>query len=133
MVSLSLNIINFKQVFRVNLEQVISDFTYQNKTNITEEKKNQIEATSSYLQNLYSGMIVLTVILELGSITSLFASARRASIKLHKYMVNNIVNATMQFFDSNFIGNILNRFSKDLSSIDEHLPFVVYQVLRVYL
>lgn len=76
-------------------------------------------------------MIVLTVAFELGSIMSLFAVARRASIKLHKYMIDHIVNATMQFFDTNFIGNILNRFSKDLSAIDEHLPFVIFQVFKV--
>lgn len=98
---------------------------------MTEEEQQSIIYHRDFTQHLFSGMTALTVLFELGRILALFAVARRASIKLHKYMTDHIINATMHFFDTNFIGNILNRFSKDLSAIDEHLPFVIFHVFRV--
>ncbi|RZB38623.1 ABC membrane domain containing protein, partial [Asbolus verrucosus] len=120
-------------IFVVNLEQVIANYSLHNDTNITEEQQEETIYNRNYVLNLYSIMIALTSIFNLARAFALFAAARRASIKLHEYMIKHIVNATMQFFDSNFIGNILNRFSKDLTNIDEHIPFVIYHVFRVFL
>ncbi|EFA04139.1 probable multidrug resistance-associated protein lethal(2)03659 [Tribolium castaneum] len=117
----------------VNLERKISNFTFSNSTNLTEQQKGTIISHRDFTQHLFSAMTALTVAFELGRILALFAVARRASIKLHKYMTDHIIKATMHFFDTNFIGNILNRFSKDLSTIDEHLPFVIFQVFRAFL
>lgn len=45
-----------------------------------------------------------------------------ASRNLHKLAFNGIISTKMRFFDLNPSGRILNRFSKDLGSIDEWLP-----------
>lgn len=46
----------------------------------------------------------------------------RASQNLYNYMFNGIISTTMRFFDINPSGRILNRFSKDIGTIDEWLP-----------
>ena len=46
----------------------------------------------------------------------------RCSERLHDKMVLSILQAPVQFFDSNPVGRILNRFSKDVGCLDELLP-----------
>ncbi|XP_055319307.1 ATP-binding cassette subfamily C member 4-like [Sitodiplosis mosellana] len=46
----------------------------------------------------------------------------RASQKLYNSMFNGVISTTMRFFDTNPAGRILNRFSKDIGTIDEWLP-----------
>lgn len=47
---------------------------------------------------------------------------RKASLNLHNAMIEALVMASMAFYDNHFIGNILNRFSQDLTVVDEVLP-----------
>jgi ABC-type multidrug transport system fused ATPase/permease subunit len=60
-----------------------------------------------------------------------FLLARKASISLHRLLFEKIVNASMRFFSSHYIGNILNRFSEDLLYVDERVPLSMYMVLEV--
>ena len=46
----------------------------------------------------------------------------RCSERLHDKMVSAILQAPILFFDSNPVGRILNRFSKDVGCLDELLP-----------
>ena len=46
----------------------------------------------------------------------------RCSERLHDRMVVAILQAPVLFFDSNPVGRILNRFSKDIGCVDELLP-----------
>lgn len=56
---------------------------------------------------------------------------RKASIGLHRAMIDKLSTASMAFYDRYFIGNILNRFSQDLSIVDEVLPHDVNFFLMV--
>lgn len=51
-----------------------------------------------------------------------FTICMRASIRLHDKMFQRITHAPMKFFNTNSSGAILNRFSKDMGSVDEALP-----------
>ena len=47
-----------------------------------------------------------------------------ASRKLHKQLLSTILGAPLRFFEVTPLGRVLNRFSKDLSSIDEWVVVV---------
>ena len=46
----------------------------------------------------------------------------KSAKKLHESMMSSVMRSTMQFFESTPIGRILNRFSKDLNSVEFPLP-----------
>lgn len=81
--------------------------------------------------HFYSVMIVVATAASLIKTLVLLTYCRRASINIHKAMLSSIMTAPMAFFDTHFIGNILNRFSQDMNNIDELLPFVFTEVFRV--
>jgi ATP-binding cassette subfamily C (CFTR/MRP) protein 4 len=50
----------------------------------------------------------------------------RASQKLHNKMLESVLRATIEFYDVNPLGRILNRFASDVGIADEQLPFAIY-------
>ncbi|KAF9977214.1 hypothetical protein BGZ73_006687 [Actinomortierella ambigua] len=64
------------------------------------------------------------VIASMMSLWVCFAVARvRAAEVIHSTMLRNVLRLPMSFFDTTPLGRIINRFSSDLYSIDEHLPW----------
>lgn len=57
----------------------------------------------------------------------------RCSERLHDEMVAAVLKAPVLFFDSNPIGRILNRFSKDVGCLDELLPDTFLLSVQVFL
>ena len=58
----------------------------------------------------------------LASMGVLVQGIMAASAYLHRTMLANILRGPMEFFDVTPIGRILNRFSKDIDTIDTLLP-----------
>ena len=56
-----------------------------------------------------------------------------ASRNLHDKMFDKILRAKPRFFDVNPSGRILNRFSKDMGSMDEVLPATILDVKWIFL
>jgi ATP-binding cassette subfamily C (CFTR/MRP) protein 4 len=50
-----------------------------------------------------------------------------ASQKLHNKMLASVLRATIEFYDTNPLGRILNRFASDVGIVDEQLPLVMYE------
>ncbi|OEL16196.1 ABC transporter C family member 13, partial [Dichanthelium oligosanthes] len=87
--------------------------------------------TSTGTNNTRFYLIILAMF---GIINSLLTLARafsfafgglRAAIHIHTCLLDNIISATVCFFDQNPSGRILNRLSSDLYTIDDSLPFIL--------
>lgn len=79
----------------------------------------------------YSGIIAATIVISLGHLILYFVFFARASVRLHDSVFEAIMSGAMTFFNANPTGRILNRFSKDVGIIDEYLPFIFMDVMRV--
>lgn len=71
--------------------------------------------------------------MNLSSSFLLFNIAKKASIRLHNTIFNRVTRADMHFFSINKHGSILNRFTKDMSQVDEVLPVVLVDVMQIAL
>lgn len=58
----------------------------------------------------------------------------QATSNMHNKMAESVLRAPIQFFDTNPIGRILTRFSKDITMLDTLVcfvtPFIAYGVFR---
>ncbi|CAH1183385.1 unnamed protein product [Phaedon cochleariae] len=114
----------------VDKQQVVLDLgnSTSNSTNLS-SLRVAVE-DSQYTIKLYSISIFVSAIMTGIKTYFIFDFCRRASVNIHKSMIGSMMNALMSFFDTHFLGNILNRFSQDLNSIDEHLPLILGEVFR---
>ena len=71
---------------------------------------------------IYGSLVGASFILLFSRVFGFFLVSLRCSERLHAKMVMAILQAPVFFFDSNPVGRILNRFSKDVGCIDEVLP-----------
>eukprot|EP00752_Nemacystus_decipiens_P006715 g6038.t1 len=55
-----------------------------------------------------------------------FSNLVKASHRLHDRMLSRVIRAPILFFDSNPVGRILNRFTKDMHFMDDLLPMTMY-------
>ncbi|XP_021935708.1 multidrug resistance-associated protein 4-like isoform X2 [Zootermopsis nevadensis] len=80
---------------------------------------------------IYTGFLIIIFLLTFSSILLFFTMCMRASVNLHNEMFASITRATMWFFNNNPSGQILNRFSKDMGSVDEFLPHTLIDCVQI--
>ncbi|CAH0722570.1 unnamed protein product, partial [Brenthis ino] len=88
--------------------------------------------TGQYLL-IYGGAILFIIIMTQVRIVAFVIMTMRASQNLHNVMFKNLLAAVMRFFDRNSSGRVLNRFSKDMGSLDELLPRSMLETIQMYL
>ncbi|KAJ6637207.1 putative multidrug resistance-associated protein lethal [Pseudolycoriella hygida] len=79
----------------------------------------------------FSMLIVLYLVFQRSF--AFFQMCLKASRNLHDKLFRGITRATMYFFNTNPSGRILNRFSKDIGSIDTTLPVALMDCLLFFL
>ncbi|KAG0200120.1 hypothetical protein BGX33_011218 [Mortierella sp. NVP41] len=84
---------------------------------------------SGYL-GIYAAFIVAFVVLS--AIVTYFAMVLaivRAARRLHERLLDRVLRLPMSFFDTTPLGRIVNRFSSDVLSVDEMIPWNVFHTV----
>jgi ATP-binding cassette subfamily C (CFTR/MRP) protein 4 len=98
--------------FWVNLEQEAAYLT---------SELSKMFTTSNCLYT-FAGLLMCFILTSHISALLFSKFCSKASKNLHNNMLITILNTTMTFFNHHPSGRILNRFSKDMGSIDEEIP-----------
>ena len=61
---------------------------------------------------------------------TLYLACVKASRVIHENLLNRMIHSPMEFYDTNPIGRILNRFSTDIDCIDQAMPFTIDDLLN---
>ncbi|XP_060072940.1 ATP-binding cassette sub-family C member 4-like isoform X1 [Ylistrum balloti] len=86
-------------------------------------------------QNIYifTGIIVAVFLFGILRALMFFKVAVDASMNLHNSMFNRLLRVPIAFFDTNPVGRILNRFSKDTGHMDDMLPITFFDFIQCFL
>ncbi|XP_065349429.1 probable multidrug resistance-associated protein lethal(2)03659 [Cloeon dipterum] len=82
---------------------------------------------------VFSALMLCVIIFSVWRIYLFYGVCMRSSVNLHDKMFDSITRATMEFFNTNPSGRILNRFSKDMGAVDELLPMAMIDCLQIAL
>nr|XP_023020199.1 probable multidrug resistance-associated protein lethal(2)03659 [Leptinotarsa decemlineata] len=85
---------------------------------------------SQFTITFYSVTLLISAVFQSFKAFAIFNFCRKASVNVHKTMINSVMNAVMAYFDTHLLGNILNRFSQDMNNIDEQLSYNLSEILR---
>lgn len=116
--------------FWVNIEEFRNVTIINNDTSVVINKAGPNWSTDFCIY-IYSALIVLLFVFTLFRSMLFYKLAMWSSKALHNLMFDSIISTTMRFFDTNPSGRILNRFSKDMGSIDEWLPKTILDAAQV--
>lgn len=81
-----------------------------------------IQQRSTVTLAIYASLVVGALFLSAAVSFSVYYTLLHASENLHNKMVTAVLQAPVLFFDTNPVGRILNRFSKDIGCMDDTLP-----------
>lgn len=90
-----------------------------------------VDATRGRTNADYYFLVVLCIFCIVNSILTLLRAftfafgGLRAAVQVHDTLLNKLIHAPVYFFDRTPKGRIINRFSSDLYTIDDNLPFIL--------
>ena len=82
---------------------------------------------------IYAYLVGTALVLAFVRAHGFLLASLRCSERLHDKMVVAVLQAPVLFFDSNPVGRIMNRFSKDVGCMDEVLPKTFLKSLELVL
>ena len=112
---------------------------------VLEHGKSAVGVQKSSLTGMLSGLVSMNthtniwIYVALASLGSLVAWSQyilygrggvRAGQNLHNRMLKSVLGARIRFFDATPIGRILNRFARDLDTIERNLPWSFEATIR---
>ena len=80
---------------------------------------------ASYRLGVYSGFSIAEAIVVLTRDGLFYFRCAIAAEHMHTRLLFGIMRSPMQFFDTNPLGRIMNRFSSDIDSMDKMIPFQI--------
>lgn len=88
------------------------------------------EVNPGYYLGIYGLLGVLYMVVTLTREGFLFGGSLAASRKIHQRLMESVMRARFRFFDSTPLGQIMNRFSKDIEAIDQEVAPVAIGVVH---
>lgn len=89
-------------------------------------------STEKYIY-VYSAILAVLAIVVTCRAFAFYRMCLRISKNLHDLMFRGVTRTFMFFFHQNTTGRILNRFSKDVGTVDSTLPVVVVDCIKFFL
>lgn len=87
------------------------------------------EVNVSYYLSIYALLAVLYVLISMFREALIFWGSLVASWKLHQRLLESVLRAKFKFFDSTPLGQIMNRFSKDVEAVDQEVAPIAVGVI----
>lgn len=124
-------------VYRISQEEKRTYADHKTGLNETEFQSN-IEQNNSVVDTdtcvvVYSILIASLFIVAITRSISFYNVCIKASQSLHDNMFVAILSTVLRFFNINPSGRILNRFARDIGSVDEMLPRVLLDAIQTNL
>ena len=107
--------------------------TNQNQLNQDSSRKQQEYNATILNMTIYSSLVMIMFLSMILRNMSIISACTRASVQLHDHIFSRLLRAPMSFFELNPTGCILNRFAKDIGSIDEFIPIIFSNLISVSL
>ncbi|KAL2038443.1 hypothetical protein N7G274_008782 [Stereocaulon virgatum] len=82
-----------------------------------------------YYLLIYALISLFYIVISLTREGYIFWGSLRASSRIHRRLLDSVTRAKLQFFDTTPLGQLMNRFSKDIESIDQDVAPVAVGVL----
>ena len=82
-----------------------------------------------YYLIIYASLGLFYILISLVREGYIFWGSLRASSKMHNRLFESVTRAKLQFFDTTPLGQLMNRFSKDIEAIDQDVAPVAVGVL----
>ena len=134
---INIKVLTIALIYRANSEAMkLKSYHVQINNSVTNSTENlvtesDIQEANVFNMIVYSGLIIGLLICSKVRSWYQYSVAIKASESLHNSMFGHIIRAPCRFFDTNPVGRVLNRFSKDMGSVDENLPPVMLDVASV--
>ncbi|KAK4879113.1 hypothetical protein RN001_007259 [Aquatica leii] len=97
------------------------------------KKEASYESQQKINLYVYCAITLATFIFSILRIITYVNVSMKSSTALHKLMLSRLIRAPLSFFHLSSSGCILNRFAKDLGTIDDVLPNVAIVAFRIVL
>ncbi|XP_042894914.1 ATP-binding cassette sub-family C member 4-like isoform X1 [Parasteatoda tepidariorum] len=120
------------EYFRYNIANVSDDCFKVTMNYLKDEEDASAEVRTSFNLSVYAGLVLLVFLLSLFRTTGFFHMCMKASVNLHNKMFRCVLRSPVSFFDSNPVGNILNRCSRDLGIIDDVIPPTAFDTIEIF-
>ncbi|KAL8639872.1 MAG: hypothetical protein Q9226_008818 [Calogaya cf. arnoldii] len=87
------------------------------------------EVNASYYLGVYALLAIMYVLISMVREALIFWGSLVASWKLHERLLESVTRAKFKFFDSTPLGQIMNRFSKDVEAVDQEVAPIAVGVV----
>ncbi|RMJ22071.1 ATP-dependent bile acid permease [Aspergillus sp. HF37] len=86
----------------------------------------------SYYLGIYALLGVVYLLISLSREAVLFWGSLHASRRIHNRLLRGVMHAKFRFFDSTPLGQLMNRFSKDVEAVDQEVAPVAIGMLHCF-